>query len=91
MPELLEKFGFDPIINASGFVTRLGGAPMPKAVVDTMAEMTAYPMPLDSLQGIACHSIAAVTKTEAGLVTAGAAAGLTLGDDATLGALLIIR
>ena len=28
MPNLLEKFSFEPIINATGSVSRLGGAPM---------------------------------------------------------------
>ena len=31
---IYEEFGVEPVINASGAVTRLGGAPMPKAVVN---------------------------------------------------------
>ncbi len=84
VPSLLAKFSLDPVINASGSVTRLGGAPMPQAVVAAMAEMAAYTVPLDLLQGVACRQIAEATRTEAGLVTAGAAAGLTLGGAAIL-------
>ena len=31
---IYEQFGVTPIINASGAVTRLGGAPMPDAVLN---------------------------------------------------------
>jgi L-seryl-tRNA(Ser) seleniumtransferase len=84
MSDLLKKYLLQPVINASGSVTRLGGAPMPQAVVDAMAEMAQHTVPLDVLQGIACRAIASATRTEAGLVTAGAAAGLTLGAAAIL-------
>ena len=79
MADLLKQYSLQPVINASGSVTRLGGAPMSQAVIDAMAEMAQHTVPLDELQGIACRAIAAATHTEAGLVTAGAAAGLTLG------------
>ena len=79
MSNLLKQYSLQPVINASGSVTRLGGAPMSQAVIDAMAEMAQHSVPLDELQGIACRAIAAATHTEAGLVTAGAAAGLTLG------------
>ncbi len=57
---------------------------MPQAVVAAMSEMAAYTVPLDELQGVACRQIAVATRTEAGLVSAGAAAGLTLGAAAIL-------
>ena len=79
MSDLLKQYSLQPVINASGSVTRLGGAPMSQAVIDAMAEMAQHTVPLDELQGIACRAIASATHTEAGLVTAGAAAGLTLG------------
>ena len=79
MSDLLKKYSLQTAINASGSVTRLGGAPMSQAVIDAMAEMAQHTVPLDELQGIACRAIASATHTEAGLVTAGAAAGLTLG------------
>jgi L-seryl-tRNA(Ser) seleniumtransferase len=55
MSDLLKKYLLQPVINASGSVTRLGGAPMPQAVVDAMAEMAQHTVPLDVLQGIACR------------------------------------
>jgi seryl-tRNA(Sec) selenium transferase len=36
-----EDLGLTPIINASGSVTRLGGAPMPREVLDAMTEAAA--------------------------------------------------
>jgi L-seryl-tRNA(Ser) seleniumtransferase len=79
-----EELGLQPIINASGAVTRLGGAPMPDEVLDAFRAAAAETVPLDLLQGAASRIIAAATGTEAGLVTAGAAAALTLGTAAIL-------
>ena len=76
---IYEGLGLQPIINASGSVTRLGGAPMPAAVLDAFREAAAATVPLEQLQAAASRRIAAVTGTEAGLVTAGSAAALTLG------------
>ncbi len=79
-----EQLGLKPIINASGAVTRLGGAPMPEAVLEAFRAAAAESVPLDRLQGVASRIIAEATGTEAGLVTAGAAAALTLGAAAIL-------
>jgi L-seryl-tRNA(Ser) seleniumtransferase len=79
-----EDLGLEPIINASGSVTRLGGAPMPPAVLQAFTEAAAKSVPLDQLQAAASRVIAEVTGAEAGLVTAGAAAALTLGTAAVL-------
>jgi seryl-tRNA(Sec) selenium transferase len=81
---IYEKWGVRPIINASGAVTRLGGAPMPAAVLDAFCAAATESVPLDELQGAASRVIAAATGAEAGMVTAGAAAGLTLGAAAIL-------
>jgi L-seryl-tRNA(Ser) seleniumtransferase len=81
---IYEQFGLKPIINASGAVTRLGGAPMSETVLDAFRAAATESVPLDRLQGAACRIIAEVTGTEAGLVTAGAAAALTLGAAAIL-------
>ncbi|WP_406697734.1 aminotransferase class V-fold PLP-dependent enzyme [Singulisphaera sp. Ch08] len=80
----LELLGIEPIINASGAVTRLGGAPMPEAALDAYCAAARTSIPLDHLQGVACRVIAEVTGAEAGLVTSGAAAALTLGAAAIL-------
>ncbi len=79
-----EELGLRPIINASGAVTRLGGAPMSQAVLDAFCEAARQSVPLEQLQAVAAGAIAAATGTESGLVTAGAAAALTLGAAAIL-------
>jgi D-glucosaminate-6-phosphate ammonia-lyase len=78
------ELGLEPIINASGTVTRLGGAPMPQAVLDAFVAAAAETVPLEQLQAAASARIAAATGAEAGLVTSGAAASLTLGTAAIL-------
>jgi D-glucosaminate-6-phosphate ammonia-lyase len=81
---IYERFGVSPIINASGSVTRLGGAPMPEAVLQAFHEAAAEAVSLEQLQAAASRRIAQTTGTEAGLVTAGSAAALTLGTAAIL-------
>jgi len=81
---IYEQFGLDPIINASGAVTRLGGAPMPRAVLDAFCAAAEESVPLDALQGAASRVIARCTGAEAGIIVSGAAAGLTLGAAAIL-------
>lgn len=74
-----EDLGLEPIINATGAVTRLGGAPMPPQVLEAFTSAALECVPLEDLQAAASRRIAAATETEAGIVTAGAAASLTLG------------
>lgn len=81
---IFRELGVEPIINASGTVTRLGGALMPPAVLDAFAAAAAETIPLEALQAAASVRIAGVTGAEAGLVTSGAAASLTLGAAAIL-------
>src|SRR5947209_227100 len=81
---IYDDWGLEPIINASGAVTRLGGAPMPEAVLEAFCEAARESVPLDLLQAAASRAIAAATGAEAGLVTSGAAAALTLGAAAIL-------
>lgn len=81
---IFTELGVEPIINVSGAVTRLGGAPMPDAVLDAFCDAAQESVPLEQLQGAASRIIAEVTGAEAGLVTSGAAAGLTLGAAAIL-------
>lgn len=79
------------VINAAGFVTSLGGAPMPDEVRRAMEAAGAVNIEIRALQEWAGKKIAAATGAEAGWVSAGAAAGLTLavaaciaGDDPAL-------
>ncbi|MBI1833090.1 MAG: aminotransferase class V-fold PLP-dependent enzyme [Planctomycetes bacterium] len=81
---IFQQWGVEPIINVSGSVTRLGGAPMPQAVLDAFCGAATESVPLDELQGAASRVIADATGAEAGIVTCGAAAGLTLGTAAIL-------
>jgi len=78
------KLGLEPIINACGSVTRLGGAPMPQPVLDAFRQAADEWVSLEELQAAASRKIAKATGTDAGLVTAGSAAGLTLGTAAIL-------
>ena len=81
---IFRRWGVEPIINASGAVTRLGGAPMPDEVLDAFREAAAESVPLEQLQAAASREIARWTGAEAGLVASGAAAALTLGTAAIL-------
>src|SRR5205814_3546135 len=79
-----EDLGLTPIVNASGAVTRLGGAPMPEAVLAAFHQAAGQCVPIERLQAAASRAIAEATGAEAGLVTGGAAAALTLGAAAIL-------
>lgn len=57
---------------------------MPAAVLDAFRAASGESVPIDLLQGAASRALAEATGTEAGLVTAGAAAALTLGAAAML-------
>ena len=81
---IYREWGLEPIINVSGAVTRLGGAPMPKAVLHAFCAAAAESVPLDELQAAASRVIAEATGAEAGIVTSGAAAGLMIGAAAIL-------
>src|SRR4029077_14476810 len=81
---VFEARGLKPIINASGSVTRLGGAPMPEAVLEAFCAAARESVPLDALQGAASRALAAAPGAEDWLVTGGAAAALTLGAAAIL-------
>ncbi|WP_437222815.1 aminotransferase class V-fold PLP-dependent enzyme [Planctomicrobium sp. SH661] len=81
---IYEEWGLPPIINASGAVTRLGGAPMPDIVLQAFCEASRESVALDQLQGVASRVIAEVTGAEAGLVTNGSSGALLLGAAAIL-------
>ncbi len=79
-----KDLGLNSIINACGTVTRLGGAPMRGEVLDAFHEAAQEWVPLEQLQAAASRKIAETTGAEAGLITAGSAAALTLGTAAIL-------
>jgi len=82
-----DRFGVVPVINATGSVTRLGGAPLPPEVLEAMAQAAASAASLEEWQAAASRVIARHTGAEAGLVTAGCSASLCLGTAAILAGL----
>ena len=68
----------DRVVSAAGFVTSLGGGSLPAFVREAMSEAAAQTYPPDQLQAWGSCEIAAATGAEAGWVTAGAAAAMTL-------------
>ena len=73
-----ERYGVRPIINGNGTQTILGGSIMEPEVAEAMAEASRTMVVLEELNETAGQLIAEQTGAEAGLVTSGAAAGLTL-------------
>lgn len=81
---IYESLGVKTLINCQGEVTRLGGALMEQETIDAMAEAARYSVRMDELQAAASKIIARVTGAEAGYVTSGASAALTLATAACL-------
>ncbi|WP_439612034.1 aminotransferase class V-fold PLP-dependent enzyme [Reyranella sp.] len=79
-----ELLGVRRRINAAGALTRLGGAVMAPEVVAAMAAASRASVDIGELQDAASLRIAEATGAEAGLVTTGAAAALTLAAAATI-------
>jgi len=88
---IYESLGVKTLINCQGEVTRLGGALMEQETIDAMAEAARYSVRMDELQAAASKIIARVTGAEAGYVTSGASAALTLATAACLAGLDVGR
>ena len=88
---IYESLGVKTLINCQGEVTRLGGALMEQETIDAMAEAARYSVRMDELQAAASRIIARVTGAEAGYVTSGASAALTLATAACLAGLDVGR
>ena len=82
--EIYEQLGVESVINATGPVTRLGGAPMWPAVREAYVKAAGAAVSLEALHAAASQRIAELTGTQAALVTSGSAAALTLGTAAIL-------
>jgi D-glucosaminate-6-phosphate ammonia-lyase len=82
-----EQLGVRRIINARSFSTKLGGAALPVEVLNAMREAAECCVRMDELQEAASRVIAEATGAEAGIVTSGASAGLTLAAAACLAGL----
>lgn len=79
-----ESLGVRRRINAAGALTRLGGAVMAPEVMAAMVAASRASVDIGELQDAASNRIAEATGAEAGLVTTGAAAALTLAAAASI-------
>src|SRR5438046_2990697 len=86
-----EKLGVRTLINAAGTLTRCGGVPLPREVVEAMAEASRACVRMEDLEDAAGQVIAEATGAEAGYVTAGAAAGMTLSAAACMAGLDVAK
>ena len=80
----LENLNIQPIINACGTVTRLGGAPLRQEALEAYQRTSLQAIAIEELQTAVSSQLAIWTGAEAGIITSGAAAALTLGAAAIL-------
>lgn len=73
-----ERLGVRRLINGTSWRTNVGGSIMPPSVVEAMEEASRWFVDLDELNAKAGETISRLTGAEAGLVTAGSAAGMML-------------
>lgn len=86
-----ERFGVKTVINAAGTQTRAGGTLMDPEVTAAMAEAARSFVRIDELQDAASRLIAEATGAQAGYVTSGASAGITLAVAASIAGLDVDR
>ena len=79
LPDPRPELGLRSVINAAGTMTSLGSSAAVPAAAEAAAEILPWFVEIDDLQRVASRAIAAATRAEAGMVTASAAAGITLG------------
>ncbi len=84
MDDVYDRLGVAKRINGAGLLTRLGGSLMDAAVLAAMREAAGHFVDMTELQTRASAIIARHTGAEAGIVTGGAAAALTLAAAACL-------
>lgn len=82
--DIYDRLGIRKRVNGAGLLTRLSGSLMPPEVLEAMREAARSFVDIAELQARASQMIAEHTGAEAGLVTTGAAAALTLGTAACL-------
>lgn len=76
---IYEQLGVRPLINAAGTFTTLSASLMPREVVQAMEEASLHHVSIPELQQAVGKRISNLLGSESALVTAGAAAALTLG------------
>src|SRR5204863_2330150 len=79
-----QHFGVTEIINCVGYATRVGGSCPSEPILDAMRRANRAFVEIDDLQFAASKVIARHTGAEAGIVTCGASAGLTLASAACM-------
>ncbi len=79
VPKVYRDLGVRPLINAAGTYTTLSASLQPREVVLAMEEAARAHVSIPELQAAVGARIAQLLECEAALVTAGAAAALTLG------------
>jgi D-glucosaminate-6-phosphate ammonia-lyase len=84
LTDILGRFGFARVINATGTVTRLGASPIDTEVIAAMSAAAQCSVDIAELQGHASGIISQCTGAEAGIVTCGAMAGLLVGTAACI-------
>jgi D-glucosaminate-6-phosphate ammonia-lyase len=82
--DIYAHFGIHPVVNAVGYATRIGGSCPHPDVIAAMAAASAEYVEIDDLLRAASELISRCTGAEAGIVTAGAGAALTLAAAACL-------
>ena len=83
---IYERLGVRSVINARSFSTKVGGCALPHEVLDAMREASDSCVYMHELHEAASRIIAEATDAEAGMVTSGASAALTLATQTVLGA-----
>jgi L-seryl-tRNA(Ser) seleniumtransferase len=78
LPDVYGMLGVQPIINAAGTITALGGSLMPPEVVAAWNAAALHFVPLSELQDRVGERIAKLLGVDAALVTTGAAGGMLL-------------
>lgn len=89
--DIYQRFGVTKRVNGAGLLTRLGGSLMAPEVLDAMRAASGAYVDMAELQTRASAVIAKHTGAEAGIVTSGAAAALTLATAACISRLDITR
>lgn len=77
-PDIYDRLGVQPIINAAGTETASGGAMMCQEAIDAMISASRRYVLVEELNDAIGQRIAEATGAEAGMVTSGAAGGLLL-------------
>jgi L-seryl-tRNA(Ser) seleniumtransferase len=88
---IFARLGVQPVVNAAGTLTRLGGTLMCPEALEAMREAARSAVAIDELQEAASRALAGHTGAEAGLVTSGAFGALALAAGACIAGLDVRR